>query len=257
MNKGILLAIVFTATGLGINAQSKKDLLAEINNLKAELETAENELVKAKKVASVSQAQAASYESQLAEVQENNATLLSNFNNFTEQSNQKLDQLSGVMETLRKKENELKFISETLTSNDSISLLVLTNFKQTMGESANIAVERGAITLIMPHSSLFGDGGKATSLNPSAEESLAKIASVLKANTQMVMTIENQTELTTSPEITYGQSETLASNFGKIQGIAPERILLRTSSNPTNTIRFRIHPDFNTFYLQLRQNMKK
>ncbi|WP_276392326.1 hypothetical protein [Eudoraea chungangensis] len=257
MNKRIFVACILALTGLGLTAQSKKDLMAEVNNLQSELEATKTELVEAKKNAKVSEAQAASYESQLAEVQANNATLLTNLNNFTEQSNQKLDNLSGVMETLRKKEEELKFINESLTSNDSISLIVLTNFKQTLGESANIGVEKGAITVIMPYSSLFDGNGNTTKLKGNADETIAKIASVLKSNPQMIMSIENQTAETSSYASVLAQSGSLITAFGETHAIPSDRMILTRTTNPSNTIRFKIHPDFNSFYLQLRQNMKK
>lgn len=257
MNKRIFAACILAFTGLGLTAQSKKDLMAEVNNLQSELEATKTELVEAKKNAKVSEAQAASYESQLAEVQANNATLLTNLNNFTEQSNQKLDNLSGVMETLRKKEEELKFINESLTSNDSISLIVLTNFKQTLGESANIGVEKGAITVIMPYNSLFDGSGNTTKLKANADETIAKIATVLKSNPQMIMSIENQTAETSSYASVLAQSGSLITAFGETHGIPSDRMILSRTTNPSNTIRFKIHPDFNSFYLQLRQNMKK
>ena len=257
MKKVIFSTLLILITGLGLNAQSKKELQAELNNLETELQEIKTELAEAKNNEKISQAQAQSYQTQLVEVQANNATLLTNLNNFTAQSNDKLDNLSGVMETLRKKENELKFINETLTSNDSISLLVLTSFKQTLGESANIAVEKGAITLIMPHSSLFDAQGKGPALKSEANDVISKIAGILKSNDRMIMTIENQTEETISYQTVMGQSGSLITAFGETNGVPADKMLLLRSTNPSNTIRFKLHPDFNTFYLQLRQNMKK
>jgi hypothetical protein len=105
------------------------------------------------------------------------------------------------MESLRKKEAELKFINDAVTSNDSISLLVLTSLKQTLGENANIKVEKGAVIVIMDHSSLFGTNAGNTKIEGGSVELLEKIAGVIKSNPDMAVTLEFHTDDTNSWEM--------------------------------------------------------
>jgi len=190
-------------------------------------------------------------------LEENNATLLQNLNNFTAQSNNKLDNLSSVMESLRKKEAELKFINDALTSNDSISLLVLTKLKQTLGENANIKVERGSVVVIMDQTTLFGANSNNTELQAGATESLNKIAGIIKANPDMAVTLEFHTDDASSWEIIYKQAASVTPIIGNTPDVKAERIMVSRKTDLANSLYIMLHPDFNSFYLNLRQNMKK
>ncbi len=122
MNRITLSLLLLVLTGTILHAQNKKELIAQVNTLNAELESTKAELLESNKNEKISTARANSFEGQLQGLEENNAALMQNLNNLTAQSNNKLDNLSSVMESLRRKEAELKFINDALTSNDSISL---------------------------------------------------------------------------------------------------------------------------------------
>ena len=254
----ITLSLVFLfLLGGTLHAQNKKELLAQINSLNAELESIKAELIESKKNEKISQARADSFESQLQGLEENNATLLKNLNNFTGQASQRQDKLSGVMEALRKKEGELKFINDALTSNDSISLLALTNFKQTLGENANIKVESGAVTVILDNTALFGTDTNSIIQDGAATEMLNKIAGVIKANPDMAVTLEFHTDNENSWENVYSMATSVAAVIGNPAEIKPERIAVSRKTDLNKSLYVRLHPDFNLFYLSLRQNMKK
>ena len=254
----ITLSLVFLLLlGSTLEAQNKKELIAQVNSLNAELESIKAALIESKKNEKISQARADSFESQLKGLEENNATLLENLNNFTGQASQRQDKLSGVMEALRKKEGELKFINDALTSNDSISLLVLTNFKQTLGENANIKVESGAVTVILDNTTLFGADPNSIILDGAATEMLNKIAGVVKANPEMSVTLEFHTEDENSWENVYSKAAAVTTIIGNTAEIKPERIGVSRKTDLAKSLFIRLHPDFNLFYLRLRQNMKK
>ena len=257
MNRITLLLLFLVLTGTTLQAQNKKELIAQVNSLNAELQSTKAELTESKKNEKISAARADSFESQLKGLEENNATLLQNLNNFTAQSNNKLDNLSSVMESLRKKEAELKFINDALTSNDSISLLVLTKLKQTLGENANIKVERGSVVVIMDQTTLFGANSNNTELQAGATESLNKIAGIIKANPDMAVTLEFHTDDASSWEIIYGQAASVTPIIGNTPDVKAERIMVSRKTDLANSLYIMLHPDFNLFYLNLRQNMKK
>ncbi|WP_299162644.1 hypothetical protein [uncultured Eudoraea sp.] len=257
MNRITLLLLLLVLTGTTLQAQNKKELIAQVNSLNAELQSTKAELTESKKNEKISAARADSFESQLKGLEENNATLLQNLNNFTAQSNNKLDNLSSVMESLRKKEAELKFINDALTSNDSISLLVLTKLKQTLGENANIKVERGSVVVIMDQTALFGANSNNTELQAGATESLNKIAGIIKANPDMAVTLEFHTDDASSWEIIYKQAASVTPIIGNTPDVKAERIMVSRKTDLANSLYIMLHPDFNSFYLNLRQNMKK
>lgn len=257
MNRITLLLLLLVLTGTTLQAQNKKELIAQVNSLNAELQSTKAELTESKKNEKISAARADSFESQLKGLEENNATLLQNLNNFTAQSNNKLDNLSSVMESLRKKEAELKFINDALTSNDSISLLVLTKLKQTLGENANIKVERGSVVVIMDQTTLFGANSNSTELQAGATESLNKIAGIIKANPDMAVTLEFHTDDASNWEIIYGQAASVTPIIGNTPDVKAERIMVSRKTDLAKSLYIMLHPDFNLFYLNLRQNMKK
>ncbi|UCD60110.1 MAG: hypothetical protein JSV59_09455 [Flavobacteriaceae bacterium] len=257
MNRITLSILFLFLLGGTLQAQNKKELLAQVNSLNAELEGVKAELLESKKSEKISQARADSFESQLKGLEENNAILLENLNNFTGQASQRQDKLSGVMESLRKKELELKFINDALTSNDSISLLVLTNFKQTLGENANIKVESGAVTVIIDNSTLFGTDPNSIMLEEAATDMLNKIGGVIKANPEMVVTLEFHTDDANSWENVYSQAASIATIIGNPADVKAERIAVSRKTDLVKSLHIRLHPNFNLFYLRLRQNMKK
>ena len=250
----LLLLLIFVDSS--IQAQNKKELIEQVNTLNSELSSIKAELLESQKNEKISQARADSFESQLQGLQENNATLLQNLNNFTTQSNDKLDNLGNVMESLRKKEAELKFINDAFTSNDSISLLVLTNLKQTLGENANIKVEKGAVAVIMDHSTLFGTNSGNTKIEGGSTELLNKLAGVIKSNPDMAVTLEFHTDDTNSWENVYAEASSVATALGNTAEIKPERIKVSRKSEMANNLHIRLHPNFNTFYINVRENMK-
>jgi outer membrane protein OmpA-like peptidoglycan-associated protein len=250
----LLLLLIFI--GSSIQAQNKKELIEQVNTLNSELSSIKAELLESQKNEKISQARADSFESQLQGLQENNATLLQNLNNFTTQSNDKLDNLGNVMESLRKKEAELKFINDAFTSNDSISLLVLTNLKQTLGENANIKVEKGAVVVIMDHTTLFGANAGNTKIEGGSTELLNKLAGVIKSNPDMAVTLEFHTDDTKSWENVYAEASSVATALGNTAEIKPERIKVSRKSEMANNLHIRLHPNFNTFYINVRENMK-
>ena len=151
----------------------------------------------------------------------------------------------------------MKFINDALTSNDSISLLVLTNFKQTLGENANIKVESGAVTVIIDNSTLFGANPNSAILEGSASDMLNKIAGVIKANPEMAVTLEFHTDDANSWENVYSKAAPVAAIIGNTTDVKVERIAVLRKTDLAKSLYIRLHPNFNMFYLRLRQNMKK
>ena len=100
---GLLCLMIFSSG----YSQKKKDLLAEIDRLNSELSSKEEALVEARKSENASVAKAESFEAQLTELQQANATLLNNLKVLTEATKERSNNIGRPLESLREKESQI------------------------------------------------------------------------------------------------------------------------------------------------------
>ncbi len=246
---------LFVFTSLSLQAQRKSDLIAEIENLKSQKDSLNSVIRDAQKNESVAKTRAASYESQVAELQEANSNLMANMSNFTAVSTKNSEIATSAMASLQAKENQLKFIKNNIASNDSTIIVVLTNVKQTLGENAKIGVSDGAVVVSSDLASLYGsDSG--TELTPEAEIWVEKIADVLKANPTTAVDIEGLS-MTGDLNLPAQQALALSTVLQNKFAIDPARITtLGRDGNLKEGVQLKIHPKFDEFYLMVREEMK-
>lgn len=250
----LLLCFVFFAA-LSIQGQKKSDLIDQIDILRSQLDSVKSMVADARKNEKIAIAQSESYSTQVTELQDANNTLMQNLNSFAEVSNKNSNIVTSAMASLEAKEKQLKAIKDAIASNDSTTIVVLTNAKQTMGENAKIGVSEGAVVISSNLSSLFGSD-TATELIPEAEPWAEKIANVLMANPETAVTIEglSMTGDLNTPAL---QASALSTILQSKYAIAPERITtLGRDGNLKEGVQVSIHPPFNKFYLMVREEMK-
>ena len=255
MNKIILtLSVLFLMTSIG-HAQKKSELIAEIDVLKKELDSVKSLVTISQKNEKVATARSESFEVQVQELQDANTTLMKNLNTFAEVSNKNSNIVNSAMTSLEAKENQLKSINDAISSNDSTALVVLTNAKQTLGENAKIGVVDGAVIISEKLDALFTSESGAE-VNPSAETFLGKLADVLKANPKAKLTIEGLS-MTGNLDLPAKQAASVAYILQNKFEIQPERIeTLGRDGNLKEGVLLKIRPDYEAFYLMVRQSMK-
>ncbi|CAZ98684.1 hypothetical protein Q4603_10390 [Zobellia galactanivorans] len=255
MKKSLLALGLIACTCISLQAQRKSDLLAEIDQLKSQLDSVNAEIFDARKNEKVAVAKAESFESQVTELQDANNTLMKNLNSFAEVSNKNSNIVNSAMESLEAKERQLKAIKDAIATNDSTTIVVLTNVKQTMGENAKIGVSEGAVVISSDLASLFGsDTG--TTPTPQAEAWVEKIANILNANPTTAVTIEGLS-MTGDLETPAKQAVALATLLQSKFNIPAERIkALGRDGNLKEGVQVNIHPEFDKFYLMVREHMK-
>ncbi|MGB5555006.1 MAG: OmpA family protein [Flavobacteriaceae bacterium] len=255
MNKYLLALGFFVLIGVGVHAQKKSDLIAEIDVLKKERDSIKSLVITAQKNERVSTAKADSYELQVQDLQSANATLLKNLNSFAEVSNKNSENVNRAMASLEAKESQLKAITGEIAKNDSTALMVLTNAKQTLGENANIGVLNGAVIISSKLESLFGsDTG--TTITATSEEFIGKIANILKANPETAITIEGLS-MTGDLVLPAKQAQSVANVLQSKFEIDPNRIATYgRDGNLKEGVLIKIHPKFDAFYLMVREHMK-
>lgn len=193
MKKIILLTLLSLATSTMVVAQKKKDLLAEIDQLRAQLSTTKSELHESRKKEKVNQTQVTSMERQVADLKESNTSLLANMSSFADLSKQKAQNLESSLESIKQKDLQLKTINDALTNGDSMKLATLTIFKNAIGGDSNdakLSLKNGAVSITMPNTFLFGSNDKSMVLTEAGKATLGKIATALNSRPELSAIVE-------------------------------------------------------------------
>ena len=255
MKKILLLSTLCLLSISALKAQKKSELLAQIDDLQTKLDSTEALVTEARKNEKISVAKATSFEDQVRDLQEANATLLKNLNSFAEVSNKNSSAINQALANLEEKENQLKFINDAIARNDSTAIVVLTNAKQTLGENARVAVANGAVIISESLDRLFG-GSSSTDVTSDAETWLGQVAQVLKANPEIMLTIEGLT-MTGEMDMAATHASTIALVLQKSFAIDPSRIsTLGKDGNFKEGIQLKLHPNYNQFYNGLKAHIK-
>ena len=253
--KRTLLSLSFLLLlSLSVNGQKKSELITEINTLKSQLDSVNNQVAEAQRKEKASLAKAESFESQALELRDANKTLMKNLNSFSQLSSQNSENMNKAMESLNVKERQLKAINDAIASNDSTALVVLTNAKQTLGENARIGVADGMVLISSDLTSLFGSDTEST-ISTEAEPWVQKIGEILIANPNMSVTIEGLS-MTGNLDLPAQQASAVSSALQRLSS-APERITaLGKDGNLKEGVVIKIHPKFEEFYQMVKDNMK-
>ncbi|MDB4292464.1 hypothetical protein N9954_03595 [Maribacter sp.] len=255
MKKILPLLALCIISSIATYGQKKSELVAQIGDLRMELDSVKGLVSDAQRGERISTTKANSLQSQVTELQDANAALLKNLNSFATVSSKNSDNVNRAMASLQAKESQLKAINDAIASNDSTAIVVMTNAKQTLGENAKIGVSNGALIISEGLETLFGGSSNVT-LTPEAEPWLANIAKILKANPKMDLTIEG---LSMTGELDLARQQATAISLALQQQfeINPERITTSgKDGNFKEGVALRIHPKYDAFYMMVKENMK-
>ena len=255
MKKSILSFSLLLVLCTSMHAQKKSELIAQIDELKTALDSVNSLVTLSQKNEKIAVARAESFEVQVQELQDANATLLKNLNSFAEVSNKNSENINKAMSSLGQKEKQLKAINDAIARNDSTAIVVLTNAKQTLGENARVGVTNGGVIISESLDALFGsDTGE--SVTEAAETFLGQVAQVLNATPNTAITVEGLS-MTGNLELPAKQAASVAGILQTKYSIDPGRITtLGKDGNLKEGVLIKIHPNFNEFYLMVRDNVK-
>lgn len=244
------LLLVFVLMTTSVLAQSKRELkeqVSALNNKLKVLEQTQADLDQAERRVS-------SLETQIEQLQVTNDGLMANMNKFLEASNQQSSTIGKTLEALQHREAQIKGIRDTFSAQDSIAILVVTDLKRTLGENAQIGVERGAITVKMEQSFLYGDKAKNINIEEVAKNFLSKIAVVANKYDKLSVSVVGDAGL--EPEIGGPRVSGITAAFENEFEVAPNRLRSILNTGFTSVIKVQLHPDFNAFYLDIRDDLK-
>ena len=255
MKRLLLFCIAFLFGLSAVFAQSKKELRAEVQELKSEIAEKDRELAEARQNEKISQANAAEFEAQAKELQDANATLLTNIKTLTQATAQRSDNISRTLETIKRKEEQLNIVNEQISVYDSIAFIVLSNFKKTLGEDALVGVQKDALTVELSEVLLFGSGSGST-LQAGGSDFLNKIAAVVKQHNVIHVTLLSALDESSNSELVKNRSKAIID--GLQSDLSPDliKVSLKYKSSSIPSYQIRIHPDWNSFYLKVRDAVK-
>ncbi len=269
MKQIILFTSILLISSVSLNAQKKKDLLDEIAALQEELKNTKTELSDARKTSKAKQGQIEGMETQMNDLKETNASLLTQMSNFTELSNKKAKNLETSLKNLQEKDKQLKVINDAISKSDSTKLATLTVLKNALGDAGNIGVKNGMVLITIPNTKLFGDNDKSILLDEKGKGILSKIATVLNGKPDLKLIVEGNSNALNLKDKTIQDNWALSSlqasavvrALEKDYKVNPKRLeVIGKSEYATDGIetvtKLIIDPEFDQFYYLVKENMK-
>lgn len=246
----LLLMFSFVVYG-----QKKKDLINEVAKLKDSVVALNDSISKANRQINTSDANAKLFEKENTELRDANATLLKNLSSFSQISKQNTETVNKALASLKEKQEQMAFITDDFSKNDSTSIVILTQAKQTLGQEAKVGVSNGDVLFSNSLDFLFGsDSG--TQLNEQASIFLGKIGEIVVANPNRTITVEGL-NITGEFGLTYQQAVAVASALIAVEGIQPETVqVLVRDGNFKEGVLIRLSSDTKSFYEKLKTEFR-
>ena len=255
LRMSLMLALALGLTP-AVQGQRRSDLLAEIDTLKARLAKTETALSQAQKEQKASQAMAESYEMQVNELKDANATLLANLGNFAEVSNKNTSALNQALTSLATREGELKSIVETLSRNDSLTIALLTDAKQTLGPDARLKVSGGSLVISGSLEELFGSDTD-TKVIPGAATWMEGVANLMRAHPSLAVTVEGLSmigDLSLAAQQATSVMNALRGQPGLENAFMSAR---GRDGNFSEGVDILLHPDYRGFYQAVKSEIQR
>lgn len=235
-------------------AQRRSELIEQVSNLNGQIDSLETELTTAQRNLRTAETKAATIERQNDQLKETNQDLLANLNKFIEASTQKTSHISQTLETLQKREAQLKGIRSSFSAHDSISYMVLTDLKSTLGESAQIGVENGAVLVILNNSTTFVNSNNKVALSNSGADFINRMAATIAKHDTLAVTIESNGNKSWSNVA--NKAAVIADQLVNEGGIDAGRIEAVGKAADADVTYIKLHPKFDHYYLWLREEIK-
>lgn len=268
MKRFLIIASLYLSCALTLQAQSKKELIAEIETLESELATTKEELAVSRKNEATNMARVVAIESQLAGLRETNTSLLNNLSKITEESSKKTASISESLTNIQQTERQLRTISDAMTRIDSTTLSLVTDLKKTMGENASISISNNGVTIAIDNKTLFGDNDLSYRLDATASSYIGKIADMLKKHPETRLQVHSHANA-----LDFGNNAPADNlELSALRAVAVARILSgefqireeRISAagkgieglSLETTTRFNIIPDYSGFFKSIKNNIK-
>lgn len=246
-----LIAILLTTQ---VFAQRRSELIEEVSSLNTQVDSLETELITAQRDLKTAQTKVTTIESQNDQLKQTNQDLLTNLNKFIQASTQKTSYITETLESLQKSEAQLKNINDSFSAHDSISYVVLTDLKRTLGESAQIGVENGAVLVIVNNTTTFGNSDNKIALSNGGKDFMKRLSETIAKHDTLAVTIESNGNKSWSNVAM--KAAVIANHLVSEGGIEASRIEAVGKAADADVTYIKLHPKFDHYYLWLRELIK-
>lgn len=252
----VLLSLFTLFMVCQVQAQRRSDLLAQIDTLQNRITEMQGEINRAQQREKASQAEAASYQSQVTELKDANAILLKNLNSFAQVSNKNNEALNQALASLEARESELRQLMSTLSRNDSVLIVLLTDAKKTLGQDANLKAAAGSLVISGTLEALFGsDTG--TALTEEGSAMLGRVATLIKAHPELGVSVEGLS-MTGDLALATLQAASVLNLLRDTHGVGELRMTARgRDGNFSEGVDILLHPDYRGFYRKVKSEIKQ
>ncbi len=255
MRNIFVISVVALLGCLSLQGQKKSELISQNQELKFQLDSVNRIISDAKRNEKIGLLKAEELQTQVTELQDANATLMTNLNNFATLSSQNTSNINKTLETLERKEAQIKGILDGFASADSTALVVLTNAKKTLGENAKVQVSDGVV-IISEKLDFFFTDGLGTDILESSKELLKKVGQILNANPKAAITVVGM-NITGELNIALNQAAAVSNELIVNYAVDGSRINVKGQDGGFKEgIQIRIHPDYKAFYEQAKNDDK-
>ncbi len=255
MKNSVVFSIIVLLGCLSLQGQKKSELISQNQELKFQLDSVNRIVSDAKRSERIGLQKAEELQSQVTELQDANATLMKNLNSFATLSSQNTANINKTLETLERKEAQIKSIIGGFASADSTALVVLTNAKRTLGENAKVQVSDGVVVVSEKLDFFFADG-LGSDLLETSKEQLAKIGQLLNANPNTAITVIGL-NITGELHLALNQAVAISNQLIVQNAVDGSRLQVKAQDGGFKEgIQIRIHPDYKAFYTKAKENMK-
>jgi hypothetical protein len=180
---------------------------------------------------------------------------MKNLNSFATLSSQNTANINKTLETLERKEAQIKSIIGGFASADSTALVVLTDAKRTLGENAKVQVSEGVV-IISEKLDFFFEDGLGNNLLETSKELLGKVGQLLNANPNAAITVIGM-NITGELHLGLNQAVAIANQLIVQNGVDGSRLQVKAQDGGFKEgIQIRIHPDYKAFYTKAKADMK-
>ncbi len=248
-----LIVLVFMAFSL--HAQKKSELIAKISELETTISELNDSVSVANRQINASNTRAEVLTKENLDLKDANATLLQNLTSFSKISKQNTASVNSALTSLKKKEDQLKVITDTFSKNDSLAIVTFTQIRQSLGAEAKMGVSNGVVVISNSLAELFGSDSE-SELSEAGIAWVAKIAEVIKTYSNRAITVEGL-NITGEFEITLNQTSAIVNELIKTDGLQPEKInMVVKDGNFKEGINIKIGPDHGEFYEMVKKEFK-
>ena len=174
---------------------------------------------------------------------------------FSQISKQNTETVNKALASLKEKQQQMAFITDDFSRNDSTAIVILTQAKNTLGQEAKVGVSNGDVLFSNSLDFLFGsDSG--TQLQPEAASFLTKIGEIIVANPGRKVLVEGL-NITGEFGLTYQQSIAVAQRLIALEGIMPESVqVIVRDGNFKEGVLIRLTSDAKSFYEKLKTEFR-